>query len=91
MGFLFTVATNIRPITKVMLTCFLANERGLDFYTKIGFEQDAISPRSRELRFGKTFTPDYAILSKSVSHPILPSANGENPGSAKIGIDANLQ
>jgi ribosomal protein S18 acetylase RimI-like enzyme len=56
-----------------MLTCFLSNERGLDFYKRLGFERDDISPGPRKLRFGKTFTPDYVILSKAVSRT---STNG---------------
>lgn len=71
MGFLFTVARNIPPVGKVMLTCFLANMRGLDFYHKLGFQKDEISPAPRKLRFGKVFTPDYAILSKTIPRQIL--------------------
>ncbi|OIW28106.1 acyl-CoA N-acyltransferase [Coniochaeta ligniaria NRRL 30616] len=81
MGFLCTVAKNIPPVDKVMLTCFLSNERGLDFYGKLGFQKDEISPVPRKLRFGKTFTPDYAILSKPISRPMLPPAVGEESGS----------
>lgn len=66
MGFHSTIAANLPPITKVMLTCFLANQRGLNFYTKLGFETDEISPVPRQLRYGKLFTPDYLILSKPV-------------------------
>ena len=64
MNFHVTVATNLPPVTKVMLTCFLANRRALDFYTRLGFEKDGISPEPRRLRGGKIFTPDYVILSK---------------------------
>lgn len=49
-----------------MLTCFLANQRGLAFYRKLGFETDDISPVPRKLRYGKIFTPDYVILSKTI-------------------------
>jgi ribosomal protein S18 acetylase RimI-like enzyme len=77
MGFLFTAAKNIPPVSKVMLTCFLSNERGLDFYKRLGFEKDEISPGPRKLRSGKTFTPDYAILSKTISRQILTSTSGE--------------
>ncbi|KAK3904709.1 acyl-CoA N-acyltransferase [Staphylotrichum tortipilum] len=65
MSFHSTVAANLPPITKVMLTCFLSNKRGLDFYKKLGFEIDHISPVPRTLR-GKTFNPDYVIMSKPV-------------------------
>ncbi|KAJ4291451.1 hypothetical protein N0V88_006046 [Collariella sp. IMI 366227] len=66
MSFHSTVAVNLSPVTKVMLTCFLSNQRGLEFYRKLGFETDEISPVPRKLRFGKTFNPDYVILSKRV-------------------------
>jgi GNAT superfamily N-acetyltransferase len=66
MSFHSTVAANLPPISKVMLTCFLSNQRGLDFYRKLGFEKDEISPGPRKLRYGKTFTPDYVIMSKPV-------------------------
>ncbi|KAL2018722.1 hypothetical protein VTK56DRAFT_428 [Thermocarpiscus australiensis] len=66
MGFHSTVAANLPPVTKVMLTCFLSNQRALDFYRKLGFEKDDISPAPRKLRFGKIFTPDYVIMSKKI-------------------------
>jgi len=66
MSFHTIVAMNLPPITKVMLTCFLSNQRGLAFYKKIGFEKDDISPVPRKLRFGKVFTPDYVIMSKRI-------------------------
>jgi RimJ/RimL family protein N-acetyltransferase len=61
-----TVGANLPPVTKVMLTCFLSNQRGIAFYEKLGFEKDDISPGPRTLRHGKTFTPDYVIMSKPV-------------------------
>ncbi|KAH9903760.1 acyl-CoA N-acyltransferase [Xylariomycetidae sp. FL2044] len=66
MGFLESVAANTPPIEKIMLTCFLSNERALGFYTRFGFEKDALSPEPRSLRFGKVFVPDYVIMSKAV-------------------------
>jgi len=66
MSFHTTVAENIPPITKVMLTCFLSNRGGLGFYKRLGFEIDDLSPVSRKLRFGKVFKPDYVIMSKRV-------------------------
>lgn len=66
MSFLETIGMNVPTVKKVMLTCFLANANGLEFYKKIGFEKDEISPEPRKLRFGKVFTPDYMILSKGV-------------------------
>ncbi|GAB1317366.1 hypothetical protein MFIFM68171_07576 [Madurella fahalii] len=66
MSFHSAVAANLPPVTKVMLTCFLSNQRGLAFYEKLGFEKDDISPGPRRLRYGKTFTPDYVIMSKMI-------------------------
>ncbi|KXX79690.1 N-alpha-acetyltransferase 40 [Madurella mycetomatis] len=66
MSFHSTVATNLPPVTKVMLTCFLSNQSGLNFYEKLGFEKDDISPGPRKLRYGKTSTPDYVIMSKLI-------------------------
>lgn len=68
MGLHTTVAANLPPINKVMLTCFLSNRRAADFYRKCGFEKDAISPEARKLRSGKTCVPDYMIMSKTVLH-----------------------
>ncbi|KAF3069727.1 hypothetical protein GL218_07994 [Daldinia childiae] len=66
MGFLENVAVNTPPVEKVMLTCFLSNQRAFTFYKKLGFEKDEISPEPRKLRFGKEFIPDYVIMSKAV-------------------------
>lgn len=67
MGFLENIAVNSTPITKVMLTCFLSNQHALNFYKKLGFVVDEISPEPRKLRYGKVFVPDYAIMSKLAS------------------------
>lgn len=64
MSLLDTVAANMPSVEKVMLTCFLANQRALRFYKKLGFQPDDISPGPRKLRGGKMFTPDYVIFSK---------------------------
>jgi ribosomal protein S18 acetylase RimI-like enzyme len=66
MGLHQTVAANLPPVEKVMLTCFMANERGLRFYRKLGFVVDDTSPGPRRLRGGKIVTPDYCIMSKPV-------------------------
>ncbi|KAI1772579.1 acyl-CoA N-acyltransferase [Hypoxylon cercidicola] len=66
MGFLESVAVNTPPVKKVMLTCFLSNQRALSFYKKSGFEKDEISPEPRKLRSGKEFIPDYMIMSKAI-------------------------
>jgi len=62
-----SVAVNTPPIEKVMLTCFLSNEKALKFYHKLGFAKDEISPVPRKLRGGKIVNPDYMILSKIVA------------------------
>lgn len=66
MGYLVTVAENLPPITKVMLTCFLSNERALGFYRGMGFEKDGISPEPRTLRLGRVFEPKYVIMSREI-------------------------
>ncbi|KAK1781475.1 acyl-CoA N-acyltransferase [Copromyces sp. CBS 386.78] len=73
MGFHVIVASNLRPITKVMLTCFLSNERALGFYKRHGFETDDISPGPRKFRSGKVVMPDYVIMSKPVVRSALVS------------------
>lgn len=67
MGFLENIAVNSPPIMKVMLTCFLSNQHALNFYKKLGFVVDELSPGPRKLRYGKVFVPDYAIMSKLAS------------------------
>lgn len=66
MGLLETVASNVSVIQKVMLTVFTSNTRALDFYQRLGFEVDDISPVPRTLRNGVIKEPDYAIMSKCV-------------------------
>ena len=60
-----TVAERVPTIAKVMLTCFVTNKRGLEFYARQGFARDEISPGPRRLR-GKVVEPEYVILSKRV-------------------------
>ncbi|KAL1835768.1 hypothetical protein VTJ49DRAFT_6098 [Mycothermus thermophilus] len=66
MSFHATIASNLPTVNKVMLTCFLSNTTALEFYRKLGFEKDEISPEPRALRGRKTKEPDYVILSKLV-------------------------
>lgn len=61
-----TIAENLPPITKVMLTCFVSNERALGFYRGLGFEKDDISPEPRTLRLGRVLEPKYVIMSRVV-------------------------
>ena len=76
MGFLENVAASAPPITKVMLTCFLSNQRALKFYETLGFAPDEISPGPRKLRSGTVFVPDYVIMSKVVSRAQTQAAPG---------------
>ncbi|KAI8623768.1 acyl-CoA N-acyltransferase [Xylariaceae sp. FL1651] len=70
--FLESVAAYTPPIEKVMLTCFLSNQKALAFYKGVGFEKDPISPVPRKLRYGREFVPDYVIMSKAVERkPLL--------------------
>jgi N-alpha-acetyltransferase 40 len=66
MGMLESVARHTPPITKVMLTCYTSNTRARAFYSKLGFETDALSPQERRLRRGVVFVPDYLIMSLRV-------------------------
>jgi ribosomal protein S18 acetylase RimI-like enzyme len=52
-------------LTKIMLTCFLCNEKAYRFYADRGFRKDACSPEDRKTR-NKVVAVDYAILSKDV-------------------------
>lgn len=52
-------------LQKVMLTCFLCNEKAHRFYTDHGFIKDVCSPEDRKTR-NKTVAVDYVILSKDL-------------------------
>lgn len=67
MGCILSVGENISCVEKVMLTCFVANKEARTFYEKQHFTVDEFSPGERKLRGGKTFTPDYVILSRAVN------------------------
>lgn len=60
-----TIAENVR-VNKVMLTCFLTNERARGFYEIRGYARDVCSPEDRTTR-GKVIKTDYVIMSKAVS------------------------
>ncbi|KAI1109779.1 acyl-CoA N-acyltransferase [Nemania sp. NC0429] len=74
MSFLERIASHTPPAGKIMLTCFLSNQKALAFYKSFGFAEDPISPVPRKLRFGREFVPDYVIMSKTVERKIMPSA-----------------
>ena len=59
-------------VEKVMLTCFVSNERARGLYRRRGYSTDACSPEDRTTR-GKTIKADYVIMSK----PITTGAQGD--------------
>nr|POE77687.1 n-alpha-acetyltransferase 40 [Quercus suber] len=66
---LMRIAENIAHevgLEKVMLTCFLRNEKAKAFYEKRGYLKDVCSPEDRAVR-GKTVKVDYWIMSKPVT------------------------
>lgn len=58
------LAKNI-GLEKVMLTCFLCNQKAHRFYTSHGFGKDVCSPEDRRTR-NKIVPVDYVIMSKDV-------------------------
>ncbi|KAF3014150.1 hypothetical protein E8E14_000141 [Neopestalotiopsis sp. 37M] len=62
MGFLERVATHTPTVGKVMLTCFVQNSDAFDFYKKLGFDVDEISPKPRVFRDGREVGSDYVIM-----------------------------
>lgn len=66
MDFHDSVARNTSSVTKVMLTCFTKNSSAFQFYRKLGFDVDPISPEPKKLRSGKESVPDYVIMSKTI-------------------------
>ena len=68
MGLLDAIGSKIHDVEKVMLTCYLSNQRALEFYRKLGFDTDEFSPSPRVLRNGTRVESDYVILSKKVRY-----------------------
>ncbi|KAB8290556.1 hypothetical protein EYC80_010981 [Monilinia laxa] len=66
MSIVTSVAHAIPGVKKTMLTCYTANETGLNFYRKLGYETDEFSPEPRRLKGGRVVENDYVILSKRV-------------------------
>jgi RimJ/RimL family protein N-acetyltransferase len=64
MSYVTTVAEHVPTLEKVMLTCFLCNDKAKAFYEKMGFGVDDSSPGERKLRGGKVVVPDYTIMSR---------------------------
>lgn len=60
------IGGQIPDVVKVMLTCFVRNQRGIEFYRKLGFVKDEFSPAPKILRNGTKVEADYVILSKPI-------------------------
>lgn len=52
-------------VSKVMLTCFLCNEKAHGFYKSLGYAKDVSSPEDRKTR-NKVVKVDYEVMSKDV-------------------------
>ncbi|KAG9240455.1 acyl-CoA N-acyltransferase [Calycina marina] len=66
MGHLEEIAAKIPGTERAMLTCFLANERGVRFYEKLGYVKYEYSPEPRILRNGTRAEVEYIIMSKHI-------------------------
>ncbi|KAF6234827.1 hypothetical protein HO173_007047 [Letharia columbiana] len=53
-------------VEKAMLTVFKRNKAAMQFYERLGYEEDEYSPRPKKLRNGVVKELDYLILSKSL-------------------------
>lgn len=62
-----SIGSKIPGTQKTMLTCFVANERGVRFYERLGYETYENSPGPRVLRNGTKVVCDYVILCKAIS------------------------
>jgi N-alpha-acetyltransferase 40 len=67
MGLHEAVAANVPSVEKVMLTCFVSNQKAFAFYSRLGFERDAVTPDAKILRSGEARPIDYVIMSKKVA------------------------
>jgi ribosomal protein S18 acetylase RimI-like enzyme len=54
-------------VNRSMLTVFTRNSTAENFYKRLGYSKDVISPTERKLRGGKVKRPDYLILSKNIT------------------------
>lgn len=61
------IGSKILGTEKIMLTCFLSNQRAISFYEKLGFSKDEYSPPAKTLRNGTLVEADYVILSKATA------------------------
>ena len=65
MGFLEEVGRKAE-VKKVVLTVFKRNKAAVEFYERLGYEEDEYSPRPKKLRNGVVKELDYLIMSKSL-------------------------
>lgn len=54
-------------VEKAMLTVFKKNKVAVQFYERLGYEEDEFSPRPKRLRNGVVKELDYVIMSKSLN------------------------
>lgn len=64
MGLVESIGRNV-DVKKVMLTCFLCNEKAHGFYKSLGYRRDVSSPEDRKTR-NKVVKVDYEIMSKII-------------------------
>lgn len=79
-------------LDKVMLTCFLCNQKALRFYIDHGFVKDACSPEDRKTR-NKVVPADYVIMSKDMDENTtapLQTADGNAQGGNLVGASREL-
>ena len=73
-------------VAKVMLTCFLSNEKAHGYYKRRGYVTDVCSPEDRKTR-NKVVKADYVIMSKDIEGPqsnAEPATRGNVRGSHNI-------
>jgi len=67
MKLLESIGKRIEGTAKTMLTCFIANKRGVRFYERLGYEKYEDTPGPRILRNGTKVECDYVILCKDIT------------------------
>lgn len=63
-------------VKKAMLTVFKRNEAAVQFYERLGYEEDEYSPRPKKLRNGVVKELDYMIMSKSLISGVMNHEEG---------------
>ena len=67
MNLLESIGKRIKGTEQIMLTCFVANERGVRFYDRLGYKKYENTPGPRILRNGTKVECDYVILCKDIT------------------------